>query len=327
MGLPAEKLRTPLISVHAASVRYDPTRTLHLRNAFARAFRVKFAKLKAAIFRAVVTEDVFGLAPPSAGIRRIMVQETALATPGHEAFAFPRSADKVKAFMAWLQEQEAAGLLEVSERPQIGQAVEQAWTNKYVQDSYERGVQRARYELAHAGYGVPSMEATGGVLASMSLPFHMDRVGLLYTRTFSELKGVTNAMDQVISRVLSQSMADGDGARVIARKLLSTISGVGDLSFQDKIGRFIPAEQRAEMIARTELIRAFSEAQLQEFRTWGIVGVSAEVEFRNAGDSRVCSSCSFLQGKVYTLDEASGIIPVHPRCRCCWLPVDKTGQS
>jgi SPP1 gp7 family putative phage head morphogenesis protein len=316
-----------LISVHAASVRYDPTRTLHLRNTFARAFRVKFAKLKAAIFRAIVTEDCFGLKPPDPIFRRIMVQETALTTPGHEAFAFPRSQDKVSKFMEWLQAQEQAGLLEVGTRPQLGQAIESAWTDKYITDSYSRGIQRARYELAHAGYGVPSMEATGGVLASMSLPFHMDRVGLLYSRTFSELKGVTSAMDQIISRVLSQSMADGDGARVIARKLLTTISGVGDLSFTDKIGRFIPAEQRAEMIARTETIRAFNEAALQEYRNWGAVGVSAEVEFQTAGDSRVCPRCASLQGKKYTLDEASGVLPLHVRCRCCWLPVDLTGKE
>lgn len=328
MGLPAEKLRTrPLLSVHRAATRYDPTRTIFLRNTFARAFRVKFAKLKAAIFRAVVTEDCFSLAPPPAGIRRIMVQETALQTPGHGAFAFPRSADKVQAFMQWLQEQEQAGLLETTRIPQIGTASEAPWTDVYISDSYSRGVQRARYELAHAGYAVPSIEATGGILYAISLPFHVDRVGLLFSRTFSELKGITAAMDQVISRVLSQSMADGDGARVIARKLLSTISGVGDLSFTDKIGRFIPAEQRAEMIARTETIRAFNEAALQEYRNWGAAGVSAEVEFQTAGDSRVCPRCASLQGKEYTLDEASGVLPLHVRCRCCWKPRDMTGKE
>lgn len=322
MGLPAEKLRTPLLSVHAASVRYDPTRTLHLRNTWARDFRVRFAKLKRAIVQAVVTEDVFGLNPPDAGIRRIMVQDAVLKTPGHGAFAFPRSQKKVTAFMEWLQEQEQAGLLETTRIPQIGVASESPWTDIYISDSYSRGVQRARYELAHAGYAVPSIEATGGVLASMSLPFHIDRVGLLFSRTYSELKGITSAMDQIISRVLSQSMADGDGARVIAKKLLSTISGVGDLSFTDKIGRFIPAEQRAEMIARTETIRAFNEAALQEYKNWGAVGVSAIVEFQTAGDSRVCPTCASMQGRIYSLDEASGIIPVHPRCRCCWLPAE-----
>ncbi|TSA08019.1 MAG: hypothetical protein D4R73_09185 [Deltaproteobacteria bacterium] len=314
MGLPAEKLRTrPLLSVHRAATRFDPTRTIFLRQSFVRDFTRRFRALKNEIIRAVVVEDCFGLTPPDAGIRRIMVQEVTLTTPGHGAFAFPRSAEKVTAFMKWLQEQEQAGLLEVSHRPQLGQAVESAWTDRYISDSYQRGVQRARYELAHTGYSVPSIESTGGVLASMSLPFHVDRVGLLFTRTFSGLKGITDAMDHQISQVLAQAMADGDGARVIAKILVATIDGnnAGTLGITDTLGRFIPAERRAEMLARTEVIRAYAESSLQEYKNWGVEGVSAEVEFKNAGDARVCPECASLEGRVYTLEEASGIIPVH----------------
>lgn len=767
MGLPAEKLRTPLLSVHRAATRFDPTRTIFLRAAWCRDFRVRFAKLKQAIKKAIVDEDVFGLSPSFAG-PRITIHEVALKTPGQGAFSFPRSAEKVTAFMKWLQEQEQAGLLEVSYRPQLGQAVEQAWTNRYVEDSYQRGVQRARYELAHAGYGVPSIAATGGVLASMSLPFHVDRCfisglvkvftskgwaqikdvkvgdlvlthkghfkkvmelirtpkqtpdvvkletahngmghsqkgivtatfghpvmvngqwvpieqvnigdkisylaarckgcgakipyykevcsipcreavlkeqksqkvkglwhdreyrektqarmkesfldgtrdrfetakpandktrelvkdcipvgfqrlsqaakdelqrlaydakrdsiaqgqygfqnkdrrdfamsigmpkvhelirqgkwtfqrpevrekainnarirvaelsrkgnyglqrpwhmdkaldgmanyrksmtrkfyckgygrtgieikmggildsigvqydiehrigrylvdfalanyqiaiecdgtywhqntekdqarqkiieskgwtmlrypeeqinkepgvirdelhrilcnhsgqyefldmevtnvkswkvkspkmlynlsveddesyivngfvvhncGLLFSRTFSELKGITAAMDQQISRVLSQGMADGDGARVLAKKLLQTVSGVGDLSLTDTLGRFIPAERRAEMLARTEIIRSFSEAQLQEFKNYGVTGLNILAEFVNAGYN-VCPICLNLTIKYkdgISPDEASGIIPAHPNCRCCWIPRDMTGKE
>jgi SPP1 gp7 family putative phage head morphogenesis protein len=322
MPLPA--LKTPILSVHAAMTRTDPTRTLFLRNNFARAFRVRFAKLKWAIRRAVIVEDVFGLAPPEPGFRRIMIQEVALQTPGQGAFAFPRSADKVNKFMEWLHGQVDKGLLEVSQRPQIGQAVESVWTDLYIQDSYQRGVQRARYELAHAGYAVPSIEATGGILNAISLPFHVDRVGLLFTRTYGDLKGITQAMESQISRVLAQGMADGDGPRLLAKKLIATIDGrgAGTLGIHDTLGRFIPAERRAEMLARTEILRSFNEAALQEYRNWGAVGVSAIVEFQTAGDSRVCDRCAFLQGKTYTLDEASGVLPLHPRCRCCWLPAE-----
>lgn len=172
MGLPAEKLRTPLLSVHRAATRFDPTRTIFLRAAWCRDFRVRFAKLKQVIKKAIVDEDVFGLTP---AIQRIVVMETALTTPGHQAFAFPRSSEKVEKFMVWLKTQEEAGLLQIGTGYQLGTSIEDAWTSKYILDSYSRGVQRARYELAHAGYGVPSMEATGGVLASMSLPFHVDR--------------------------------------------------------------------------------------------------------------------------------------------------------
>jgi len=34
-----------------------------------------------------------------------------------------------------------------------------------------------------------------------------------------------------------------------------------------------------------------------------------------------CSICESLQGKTFTLDEAEGVIPRHPMCRCIWLPL------
>jgi SPP1 gp7 family putative phage head morphogenesis protein len=75
------------------------------------------------------------------------------------------------------------------------------------------------------------------------------------------------------------------------------------------------------MLARTEIIRAYAESSLQEFRNWEVEGVNALCEFQTAEDERVCSKCSHLQGVIYTIDEASGVIPVHPSCRCIWLPI------
>jgi SPP1 gp7 family putative phage head morphogenesis protein len=45
------------------------------------------------------------------------------------------------------------------------------------------------------------------------------------------------------------------------------------------------------------------------------------VELVTAGDLRVCPMCQGLNGKVYTIKEARGLIPVHPQCRCAWVPV------
>jgi hypothetical protein len=35
----------------------------------------------------------------------------------------------------------------------------------------------------------------------------------------------------------------------------------------------------------------------------------------------VCEKCQDLEGKVFTTEEARGVIPVHPNCRCCWVSV------
>jgi SPP1 gp7 family putative phage head morphogenesis protein len=295
--------------------QYDPSRTTGLRNAFARDMAKRFRELIQVIRRAVIEQDCFGLN------RNIISFQ--LTPPGNKAFDFPRSSDKVRSFMNWLQQQVDKGLLEIREAPQIGIAAEQAWTNIYIQDSYKRGVIRARYELQKAGFeNIPSIEQTGGINISLNTPVHADRLGLLYTRTFNDLKGITNAMDLQISRVLAQGIADGDNPHLLARKLVSTINGtgMGELGITDTLGRFVPATSRADMLARTEIIRAHAEAQLIEYKNWAVEGVALKAEFVTAGDERVCSICESMQGQVFKLEEASGIIPVHPRCRCAWIP-------
>ena len=300
----------------AETSRYDPTRTTTLRNAFARAMRVRFTRIASLIYQAIVDQDCFGM------------QSTDLAVfqelPIRRAFAFTTSAEKVQSFMAWLQEQVDRGILSVGTARQLGQAAYSGWTDLYILDSYKRGVMRARQELIRAGYDVPTIEQSGGIDAVMSNFFHMDRVGLIYIRAYNELKGVTNAMAQQISRVLAQGMADGDGPRTIARKLVTTITGQGEtLGIRDSLGRWIPAKRRAEMIARTEMIRAHHLANVQEYRNWGVLDIHVMAEWVSARDGRVCDVCASMDGQKFTLDEVEGMIPAHTNCRCMILPYEK----
>lgn len=299
--------------IHTLARVNDPTRTLTLRNTFVRDMNRRFAGLRGVVRRAIINQDVFGL--------RNSPNTFQYSVPPKEAFNFPRSADKVEAFMEWFNQQVNKEILEVVEIQQIGRPIEEAWTNKYILDSYKRGVQRARHELVQAGFDVPSLANTGGIEISMSTPFHIDRVGLLYTRTFNELKGITTAMDTQISRVLAQGIADGDGPALLARKLTKTISGpVGDLGLTDTLGRFIPAERRAVIMARTEIIRAHHQAMVQEYRNWEVEQVKVKAEWKTAGDNRVCPICEPLEGEIFTLDEIMNMIPAHPQCRCIALP-------
>lgn len=296
--------------------RYDPTRTTSLRNEFARRMRVRFDKLTRAVKKAVDEEDVFGLK------RNELMQTMQVTTPGHEAFAFSLDQRKVEAFLVWLREQAEKGIIEWRTYEQVGGAIEGAWTNMYVHDSYKRGVIRARTEMRSAGYDVPSLEETGGIGVSMSTPFHMDRVGVLFIRVYNELKGITDAMGSQISRVLAEGMIHGDHPRLLARKLVATINGegVGELGITDTLGRFIPAKRRAELLARTEVIRAHHLAMVQEYRNWEVLGVKVMAEWSTAGDGRVCDICAAYDGQEFTLDEVEGMIPVHPLCRCIALP-------
>lgn len=291
----------------------DPTRTTVLRNLFAKAVNKRFNELVSVVRQAIVVKDVFGL----------NLQINQMTVPPENAFSFPLSQDKIAAFMQWLDEQVKAGILEVGIYNQLGSSIESAWLNMYILDSYKRGIIRARYEMINAGANIPTLEESGGIDVVLNSAIHLDRLGILYTRVFSELKGIISTMDQVISRILTQGIADGDGPELLARKLVAAINGtgIGDLGLTDTLGRYISPMRRAEMLARTEIIRAHHWAMIQEYRNWGIAGVNVLAEFVTAGDLRVCSRCDTLaKGSPYTLDQIQNVIPLHPQCRCVALP-------
>ncbi len=298
---------------------YDPTRTTGLRNSFASNMGRRFRKTRGLIRQAIVTQDCFGLRPP----RGLTLQAASL--PGQKAFAFERSGDKVAGFMEWLRNQVEIEILEHVGR--IGTGIESAWTNTYITTAYQQGIRRARQELRKAGATgpdgelIPTFETDDQLSAAFNQPFHADRVGLLYTRTFSDLKGITDTMDSQISRILAQGIADGRNPNYLAKLLTTTISGpMGDLGITDTLGRFIPAERRAKILARTEIIRAHHVATVQEYRNWKLVDVQVQAEWQTAGDGRVCPICASMNGNIYTLDQIESMIPRHPQCRCIALP-------
>jgi SPP1 gp7 family putative phage head morphogenesis protein len=306
--------------------RTDPTNTLTIRNRFASKMRVKFRGLRGVIRKAIIDKDVFGFNTPN------ISQDYFL--PREGAFDFPRSRDKIEAFLQWLREMENRGILEVYFSERFGTSIEEAWTDIFIRNAYQRGIERARNEMIKAGYAVPTLAASGGLVAVFNEPYHVDRVGILYTRTFSELRGITEAMDSQISRVLAEGMARGIGPREIARMLTRTISGPdGDLGLTDILGRFIPAERRALLLARTEVIRAHHAAMIQEFKNWEVEDVYIIAEWITAEDSRVCSKCKSLAQRdngrgpgIYSLEEIEPLIPAHPQCRCIAIPKDITDE-
>jgi SPP1 gp7 family putative phage head morphogenesis protein len=287
--------------------KIDPTRTVTLRNAFVSQMDKRFNGIAYLVQHAIVDQDCFGLNPLKTNLGTL---------PGNRAFAFSTSQEQLQGFMEWLKEQVNKGI------QQLGVGIRQEWTDLYIEDSYKRGVIRARYEMIKAGWQIPSIEASGGIaLVIANNPYHIDRMGLLFSRAYNELQGITDAMSQQIGRILAQGIADGDGPRLLAKKLVTTITGRGEtLAIRDTLGRFISAKRRAETLARTEIIRSHAEATLQEYKNWGVVGVNVQAEWTTANDGRVCEICASMEGKVFKLSEAQGLIPAHSNCRCAWLP-------
>lgn len=322
-------------------LRVDPTRTTMLRKAFMADMARRFRALRGAVWELVYTEDAFGLRADAKAARsgssgmaesptlRIFAAQgiynaaeqvigpqtrekgtfphTAPFTANAERFRFKTDADKVDAYRGWLKQQVDDKILSVGP----GGDTEKPWTEPYISSAYKKGVLRA-YTDKHVGTAatetLPFVEGGQKAFLDMSFnaPVGQNKLKLLSTRAFTELKGITAAMDQQMSRVLADGLANGHGAEVIARALNKEVDGI--------------ERKRARVIARTEVIRAHNEGQLDAFEAMNVEGVGVMAEWSTAHDGKVCPTCAPLEGVVLTIKEARGLLPRHPNCRCAWLP-------
>lgn len=308
------------LCVHDAVGRVDPTGTGMIRRRFESEMKRRFNALKNLIKTAIIEMDVLGIGQSSGVEKRLQAAmfnrvfkptEMAMgdAVPSTRAFAFARRSDQVAAFMEWLREEQARGILGIARGAAIRQSADQSWMNIYIDTAYQKGIRDASNKMRSSGAKINESWVSGG----FNRPIHADRVGLIYTRAYQDLRGITEAMSQKVSRSLALGIAEGRGPLDIARAILAEIDGI--------------TRSRAIVLARTEVIGAHAEASLNTYKEAGVEGVEVEAEFRTAGDDRVCPECEELEGETYDIEEARGVIPVHPQCRCAWLPkvVNGTG--
>lgn len=270
----------------------DPTRTIILRRAFARAIRRRFNNLKSQIRNLIITLDAFGLG-----------DENPIFNQSPREFAFLTDPQKIQAFRRWLAEQVEAGILTTD-------ALGQPWTAEFIEDAYRRGRGRAFTDVNRRNLEPISDFFAGSreefLRSAFSNPETVSKVQLLATRSFEELRGVTETMAQRLNRELANGIIRGDNPRTVARNMTEAIDGL--------------TRQRAELIARTEIVHAHAEGQLDGLEDLGIEEVTPAVEWTTAGDDRVCPRCAANDGEVFTIKQARGLIPLHPNCRCAWLP-------
>lgn len=281
---------------HAATpADVDPTRTKSLRSDYSGKLFKRFRETKGDIRTAVVDLDVFGL---SDGPPRMLAD-----LPDRGAFQFKTNPEKIKAFQDWLDTAFKQNVLEPAD------SLSGQWQGDYVRRSYASGVKQATRFLKKAG--VPVEEEP--MQRVFNTPIHKRKLRMLYKRNFDALQKITRAVDGDISRILTGGLSQGWNPRRMASKLNEQVDDIGIV--------------RARTMARTEVVHAHNEAALNRYEELGVKEVTAKVEWLTAGDSRVCPRCLSMRGTRYTVEEAHGILPLHPNCRCTWLPLPKTFRS
>lgn len=273
-------------SFHSHNSRIDPTKTTSLRKRFEADFTRRFRMLAREIRETVVKEDGFG----------------ALKT--QRRFDFPTNQGKVSAFMSWLKSRQDVHLFEGKIAAPREVAANSIWMNTYIDTAYRRGIRQSISELRSAGGKVSEEYVTAGFLR----PVHADRAGIIYTRAYDGLRGITEKMDDQISKILAEGIANGKNPLALAKSISDRV---------EKIGL-----TRARLLARTEVIAAHAEAKLNTYEDAGLRVVGLKSEWLTAGDEKVCDECDAASKEgPYETAQAHGMIPLHPNCRCTWVPL------
>lgn len=136
-------------------------------------------------------------------------------------------------------------------------------------------------------------------------------------------KEAVQLRDKVTEATLT-ALQRGKGWTSAQRDIADALRGYGqtvlrsndELSRTARGGILMNLEQRADLIARTELANAYIEGQMTQYRKNGY----SHGRWSATGE-RSCAYCASREGVVYPLDELDGAIPAHPRCRCTVAPV------
>ena len=273
-------------------LKRDPSRTLALRRRAVADMKRKFKKAKKDIKDLVSKQDAFGLKE----------QVTPMVSL-NQVFAFQTDPQKVASFRIWLQTQVANNILFTANTTE-------PWLDEYVESAYKRGVARGFSQVRPiaAEEGLAFFEGTKAefLSASFAAPESVAKLQSLFSRSFLSLKNITDTMDSQLSILLTQGLADGLHPDVIAANMVRAINGL--------------EKRRALALARTEIVRAQAEGQLDSFEKLGVEEVGILAEWSTAGDDKVCAQCEPLDGAVLTVQEARGLLPRHPNCRCAYVP-------
>lgn len=267
----------------------DPTRSKELRRRYGGELAARFRSVKGLVRATVEDNDA------------LRVGQGAQLAEAKDDFNAQSRAAKRRKFLQWFRSALREEVLEPARPSRVGQG--QHFTGRFVRASYEKGVRHARGALEARGL---ELEDTA-LDVLLNRPIHKSTLRMMYERHYGALEGITDAVGKEVGRVLTEGLVQGLNPRDLADEINEAIDDVGI--------------QRARILSQTEVIRTHAEASLNSYERGGVDEVTSEAEFSTAGDSRVCDDCRPLDGNVYTIDEARGLVPVHPRCRCSWIPV------
>jgi hypothetical protein len=280
---------TPLNDARRSS-RHDPTGTHRMRSALMTELRRRWVQLRVAAQGFLVSQDHLGLGqgPPPVGSLQ-------LGQAPHQ---------KLDYLASWLSNATAAIV--------VGHGGH--WVAPAVGAAYQKGRQDA---ARHLGLPAPPPPA-------------LDRAPTLARLAAHALVGIGDEVHKQVVREVGQVINHGGSPRQAQGALSDRVQHVGMV--------------RSEALANTVLVSAHAYGSLDTYQAAGVTHVALRAEvnrarpthdartprapvqrtlvaIQTAGDDLVCQECQDLENdNPYRLQEALGLIPAHPNCRCAWVP-------
>ena len=182
-----------------------------------------------------------------------------------------------------------------------------------VKESYQNGIESNIREFGELGFphyeGLSHADRIQLAGQVMSLT---DRSALdfLVNYDLQLLGNVTRELADGIKQQIAVGIVTGDSIAKIGEKIGGVITDPEEFRRAGKTV-FRTAQNRVEVITRTETLRAHGQGRRKFYDTVGV----RMVVWVTAGDERTCPECGPLDGKEFPIDQAPPI-PRHPLCRC-----------
>jgi hypothetical protein len=306
--------------LHDAVAKGDPTGTLDIRRKYRAALEMRWRKLGAQLRMVLVTQDMLGLGGKTTVLSLSM---TSLAPDG-----------VLRSFQNWLDTTLKKVVLQD----------EATYLDPMIEVTFKRALVRAMRLTKNKAMPADARET----------------IGTLQQLTLMELQGIVEALSQRIVRLASWAQLDNVKPPVLIRQVLLAIDQVGVTRGRALIeSMVVKAHSTATLdqfeaagvknvgllpeVVRKPTARKRLGDAVQPAKTRGtktevpskrtVQRIAGEekvveaafgtemVEIETAGDDLVCPECESLAADgPYTIDEARGLIPAHPWCRCAFVP-------
>lgn len=134
----------------------------------------------------------------------------------------------------------------------------------------------------------------------------------------SRLWNENQASWEKVQEEIARAIASGQDPQVTRRKLAG-ILGNAYLGPDTQKGLTYAVER----IVRTEMARAATNADIIKWQNEGI----NEVQWNARLEANTCEHCEERDGRVYKLNQAHDLVPLHPNCRCFLTPYDRVAEK